>query len=51
MKIWKWFTKGMKVRSNWKWETVEELKEEWGFIAKSWKEFNLWDIVSWYKYK
>lgn len=51
MKIWKWFKKGMKVLSNWKWETVETLKKEWGFISKNWVEFNLWDIVNWYKAK
>jgi len=39
MKIWKWFKKWMKVKSNWKWETVEIVKEEWWFISNSWKEF------------
>lgn len=51
MKIWKGFQKWMKVLYKWKWETVDIPKDEWWFIAKSWKEFELWQTVDWYKAK
>jgi len=49
MKIGKWFKPWMKIKSNWKWETVNIVEEDGSFYTKSWNKFNLGDQVEWFK--